>query len=190
MLRVKIASESTSIFIAAPNRILDISHAKMCANIDSINDKVYIEFFDVINEDAFNPKVAASNDVSNLKLLSHRIFDVRDFPFNKLGITKGFRILMPVEHSGNVANFCFNADFVRAVPIEDVEKPIEGTRLYLMLFRMIQTCKQTMHHSKELDTSHLIADIKNLTRPSQASRRLFFNKEIFLIGSLNVKLND
>ena len=161
----------------------------MFANIDSINDKVYIEFYDVIKEDGFDPR-KASNDTSNLKLLSLRIFDVRDFPFQKNGKTNGFRILMPVEHSGNVASFTFNADFTRSVPAEDVEKPIAENKLYLLFFRMIQTAKQTMHHSKDLDMSHLVAEVKNLSRPSQASRRLFFNKEIFLIGSLKVKMND
>ena len=55
----------------------------MTANIDSINDKIYVEFYDVLNEQAFDAKASnARTDISNLKLLSHRIFDVRDLPFN------------------------------------------------------------------------------------------------------------
>ena len=53
----------------------------MFSNIDSINDKVYFEFYDVIKEDGFDPRTAAVNDLSNLRLLSHSIFDVKDFPF-------------------------------------------------------------------------------------------------------------
>jgi len=81
MVRLKIATESTCIFVGAPNRVLDLSHAKMFANIDSINDKVYVEFFDVVKEEAFDPRRTAVNDMSNLKLLSTKEFDVRDFPF-------------------------------------------------------------------------------------------------------------
>lgn len=54
----------------------------MTANIDSINDKVYVEFYDVINETAFDSKTANFNDLSNLKLLALHVFDVRDFAFD------------------------------------------------------------------------------------------------------------
>jgi hypothetical protein len=54
----------------------------MFANIDSINDKVYLEFYDVVNEANFNPKTVAVEDTSNLKLLALKIFDVRDFAFD------------------------------------------------------------------------------------------------------------
>jgi len=47
--------------------------------------------------------------MSNLRLLSQKIFDVRDLPFNAANEVKGFRILMPVERSGNVATFTFDA---------------------------------------------------------------------------------
>ena len=50
MLRIKIATEVNSIFVASPGRILDQIHQKMHSNIDSINDKVYVEFYDVLNE--------------------------------------------------------------------------------------------------------------------------------------------
>lgn len=97
----------------------------MTANIDSINDKVYVEFYDVLNEQALDLKNSQSRtNLSNLKLLSHKIFDVRDFPFSAGGLAQGFRILMPVENSGNVASFTFDACFVRNVPIEYVEKPL------------------------------------------------------------------
>lgn len=84
MIRIKIGSEANTIFVASPNRILDQVHQTMMANIDSINDKIYIEFYDVLDERAFDPKANhARTDLSNLKLLSHRIFDVRDLPLNE-----------------------------------------------------------------------------------------------------------
>lgn len=125
MVRIKIGAEHSSIFIASPNRILDPIHQKMAANIDSINDKVYVEFYDVLNENAFDLKASNSRtQLSNLKMLSHRIFDVRDLPFGSDGFVQGFRLLMPIENSGNVANFTFNAAFRKNVPSEYVEKPL------------------------------------------------------------------
>jgi len=59
----------------------------MTGTVDSINEKIYLEFYDVLNESAFDQKaVNARTDVSNLKLLSHKIFDVRDLPFDANGV--------------------------------------------------------------------------------------------------------
>ena len=54
MIRLKIGAETNAVFLGAPDRILDPLHQRMTANIDSINDKVYLEFYDVINETAFD----------------------------------------------------------------------------------------------------------------------------------------
>jgi hypothetical protein len=56
MVKLRIGTETNCIFVGAPDRILDPYHEKMCANIDSINDKVYLEFFDVLDEQRFDPK--------------------------------------------------------------------------------------------------------------------------------------
>lgn len=56
MVRIKIGSETCTIFVASPNRILEKALPVMTANIDSINDKIYIEFYDVLNESAFDPR--------------------------------------------------------------------------------------------------------------------------------------
>ena len=138
MVKLKIGTETNSIYVAAPGRILDIVHQKMTANIDSINDKVYLEFYDVLNEEAFDAKQQRDNtDLSNLKLLSYKVFDVRDLPFDELGVARDFRVLMPVENSGNVASFTFNAEFQKNVPIEYVEKPLLKDQRYLLILRMI-----------------------------------------------------
>ena len=110
MVRIKIGAETCTIYVASPNRILEKALPVMTANIDSINDKIYIEFYDVLNESAFDPRAQhARTDVSNLKLLSHKIFDVRDLAFNSDNQVQGHRVLMPVENSGNVSSFTFNA---------------------------------------------------------------------------------
>jgi hypothetical protein len=54
----------------------------MNCNIDSINDKVYLEFYDIIDESAFDAKTASSDHMDNMKLLALHIFDVKDFAFN------------------------------------------------------------------------------------------------------------
>ena len=82
MIRIKIGTESNQIYVAAPDRIIDVLHQKMTSNIDSINDKVYVEFYDVLDEKAFDAKNNQGTNLSNLKLLSYKVFDVRDLPFN------------------------------------------------------------------------------------------------------------
>ena len=111
MIKIKIDGQQTTLFVQAPNKILDLSHSVLTANIDSYYDKAVVSFYDVINEEAFDSKKAIRNDMSNLRLLSHKIFDVRDLPFDKQNQAKDFRILMPVEQSGNVASFTFNGEF-------------------------------------------------------------------------------
>jgi hypothetical protein len=45
-----------------------------------------------------------------------KVFDVRDLPFNQSGTTEDFRLLMPLETSGSVASFTFDATFTPSVP--------------------------------------------------------------------------
>lgn len=71
MLKIKIATEMNTIYVATPNRILDVRHTKMCANIDSVNDYVTVEFYDVVNEQAFDlTNNFGYNNLENFKLLS------------------------------------------------------------------------------------------------------------------------
>ena len=55
----------------------------MFENIDSIHDKVYLEFYDVLNETAFDAKLSNFDNSENIKLLALHIFDVKDFAFNE-----------------------------------------------------------------------------------------------------------
>jgi hypothetical protein len=81
MIKIKVDAQMTTVFVEAPFKILDLRHSKMHANIDSINDKIAVEFYDVIDERAFDLN-ADNDDTSNLRLLSMKIFDVRDLPFD------------------------------------------------------------------------------------------------------------
>lgn len=137
MLKIKVGAESNCIFVGAPNRIIDPLHQRMQSNIDSANDKVYLEFYDVLNESAFDHKQQQS--MTNLKLLSLHIFDVKDFAFDKQGICKGHRVLLPVQTSGNIASFTFNSQFVASV--EELKMPIEVNEPYLLFVKMISSVK-------------------------------------------------
>jgi len=52
------------------NKVLDVMHQTVSANISSLNEKVYLEFYDVIDESAFDSRTADNNDMSNMKLLA------------------------------------------------------------------------------------------------------------------------
>lgn len=103
MVKLRIGTENNCIFVGAPDRILDPLHEKMSSNIDSLNEKVYLEFYDVLDEQKFNPKDHNSNNPNNLKLLALKIFDVKDFAFDANGLCQDHRVLVPVDRSGNVA---------------------------------------------------------------------------------------
>ena len=124
LLQIKVGTESTKIFLKAPDRSIDPGHEKFITNIESITDKVYVEFYDVIEEGAFNPATTGGtnvfNDMQNLKLLAIKCFDVKDFAFSKRGssLTEciGHKVLLPVHYSGSVASFTFKATFHAEVP--------------------------------------------------------------------------
>lgn len=137
MVRLRIGNESNAIFLGAPDRILDPYHESMTANIDSINDKIYLEFFDVIKEVGFDPKTTQPEDTSNLKLLALKIFDVKDFAFDKEGICRDHRVLVPIDRSGNVSQLIFNASFVASVT--EHKKNIIQDKPYILFLKMIQT---------------------------------------------------
>ena len=163
----------------------------MTANIDSINDKVYLEFYDIINEAAFDVKSACSNDMSNMKLLATKIFDVKDFAFDSNNICKGHQVRLPIEKSGNVATFEFNATFTGMVPVNSMRQSLVPKKPYLFFVKMIQTVKQCFHHHKDLDLSHLVLDVRNTSRENiSCNRRLFFNKEILPVGFISLMLGD
>jgi hypothetical protein len=49
---------------------------------------------------------------------------------------------MPVERSGNVATFTFNALFTASVPLENINKTLVAKRPYMFYFRMIRGIKE------------------------------------------------
>ena len=112
----------------------------MTANIDSINDKVYLEFYDIVDEQAFSNSQGGVNDLKNLKLLALHIFDVKDFAFSKPDcLCENHTVLMPVEQSGNVAKFVFSAQFQPFVEAKYINQPLKPKDNYLLFLKLIQT---------------------------------------------------
>ena len=69
MLKIMLQTESTCVFVST-NKVLDVMHQTVSANISSFNEKVYLEFYDVIDESAFDSRTTDNNDMSNMKLLA------------------------------------------------------------------------------------------------------------------------
>jgi len=98
---------------------------------------------------------------------------------------------MPVEHSGNVASFTFNALFQKNVPAPFVEKPLSPSTRYLLIVRMVQSVKEALHHHEDLDKVKIIGEVRNMTREAKPiSKRLFFNKELLAMGNLEFETGD
>ena len=128
--------------------------------MQSLRDTVYIEFFDVLNEDDFDPKVR--QPMSNLRMLSHKTFEVKDLPFDQECFVEKYTVLMPVEYSSKVAEFCFTAQFKKSVPPEMIARPLIGApegvpvRMgYVLSVKAIFDKKFAMSHDKDLDKVNL-----------------------------------
>lgn len=126
MLKIKVRNEIKIIYVGAPNQIYgDQSESiRLCSTVQSLRDVVYVEFYDVLEEENFDPKV--KQPMSNLRMLSHKTFEVKDLPFDKESFVDGYSVLMPIDYSKKVAEFKFTAEFNRAVPLDMVSKPLEG----------------------------------------------------------------
>jgi len=47
-----------------------------------------------------------------------------------------------------------------------------------------------MHHNKELDLIHFVADVYNNTQSKHTQKRIYFNKEILSIGYIPCSVGD
>lgn len=171
MLKVKVGKETRIILVGAPDQIYgdpnQLESIQIHSTVQSLRDLVYIEFYDVLNEEDFDPKVR--QPMSNLRMLSHKTFEVKDLPFDKEGFVEKYSVLMPVDYSKKVAEFSFTAEFKKAVPPEMVSKPLEGAPQgvpvhigYVLTARAIFEKEFTLNHSKELDKAHIQCIFRNL----------------------------
>ena len=94
MLKIKIGTENNVILLGPPNRILNITHSKFIAKTTSLADRVSIELYHILSEEAFNPD-APKTDFKNLRLLSHEQILIKNIPFD-FNVAKNFKLLMPL----------------------------------------------------------------------------------------------
>ena len=159
--------------------------------MQSLRDVVYVEFYDVLEEDNFDPKVR--QPMSNLRLLSHKTFEVKDLPFDKMNFVGSYSLLMPIDFCKKVAEFKFTARFHRALPLDLICKPLRKNTGYMLNSRLIFSKEFAINHDKALDKTNIWCTIKNLTQPEKSpetSQRLFFGKEILDFGENFVKVDD
>ena len=56
---------------------------------------------------------------------------------------------------------------------------------------MVQSVKETLHHHKDLESNNIQVEIRNTSRKVDTiTKRIFFNKELFGLGSLAVGVGD
>jgi hypothetical protein len=96
MLKLKQGHEQKIIFVGSPNQIYG-SHLeanRLHSMVENIKDVVYIELYDVLNEDNFDPKI--KQPMENLRLLATKTFEVKDLPFEKDCFVESYSVLMPI----------------------------------------------------------------------------------------------
>lgn len=155
MLKIKVRNEMKTIYVGAPDQIYgDQAEAvRLFSMVQSLRDVVYIEFYDVLEEDNFDPKV--KQPMNNLRLLSHKTFEVKDLPFDREDFVESYSLLMPIEFSKKVAEFKFTAQFQRAVSPDFIYKNLEEGTGYMLSARVIFQKEFAINHDKCLDKANI-----------------------------------
>ena len=75
-----------------------------------------------------------------------------------------------------------------------MNRQLKQGEVYLMLLKMTQTVKETLHHHRDLDKAHITAEVRNMTQTSDfcvpIQKRLFFNKENYPLGAMYFRVGD
>ena len=123
------------------------------STVDSLRDVVYVEFYDVLVEDNFDPK--QRQPMSNLRLLSHKTFEVKDLPFNKDNYVESYSLLMPIDFCHKVAEFKFEAKFERALDLQHVNQVLMPSNGYMLTSRLIFDKQFAINHDVSLDKTNI-----------------------------------
>jgi hypothetical protein len=75
--------------------------------------------------------------MSNLRLLSHKTFEVKDLPFNKDNYVQSYSLLMPIDFCHKVAEFKFESKFEKALELRHVNQPLAKNNGYMLTPRLI-----------------------------------------------------
>jgi len=192
MLRVKVRNEIKTIYVGAPDNIYGdhLESISLHAMVQSLRDLVYVEFYDVLEEENFDPKI--KQPMSNLRLLAHKTFEVKDLPFNKDDFCEGYSLLMPIDYSKKVAEFKFNAQFTKAVSPDFISKPLESGTGYIMTSKLVFSKEFAINHDKSLDKATIFCQIQNMSNSSLPviRQRVYFNKETFELGKNFIRVGN
>jgi hypothetical protein len=93
--------------------------------------------------------------MSNLRLLSHTTFEVKDLPFDGDNNVESYSLLMPIDFAKKVAEFKFVAKFCRALPMNLISKPLEEYTGYMLTSRLIFNKEFAINHDKLLDKANI-----------------------------------
>ena len=86
--------------------------------------------------------------MSNLRLLAHKTFEVKDLPFDKMNHVEKYTLLLPIDFSKKVAEFTFSARFLRALPLDLICQPLQKDTGYFLTSRIIFDKQFALNHDK------------------------------------------
>ena len=94
MIKIKIRTEIKVVYVGAPNQIYGEHEesATIFSNTQSIRDNVYVEFYDVLEEENFDPK--KDQPIQNLRLIDCKKVMIRDLPFDDNNVVEEFTVKM------------------------------------------------------------------------------------------------
>lgn len=158
--------------------------------VENIKDVVYVEFYDIINEENFDPKV--KQPMENLRLLAYKTFEVKDLPFDKENFVESYSVLLPIQKSKKVAEFKFQASFEKSVSPDFMNQTLEESIGYMLTSKVFFTKEFAINHDKELDKTSIYCKIKNVFYPNmpEVKTRLYFNKEMLPLSQVFIRVKD
>lgn len=182
----------------APDVILDKGHTSFYTQTQSPNERIYLEFYQILSEEAFDPAAARTN-FSSMRLIQQITVPLKHVPFKRevfdgieysVAQDHTFLINMP-DSSGLVAEMGFDFRYMIQVAPELRCRPIGFRNDSVLFFKMVQLDDEfAFHHDKDLDKHVFSMRVENLTSSLVIEKRLFFNKANYQIGFINVSQND
>jgi hypothetical protein len=106
IVKLKEGAHSNQVLVQAPNQILDKSHQFFYSQTQSINERVYIQFYQVMSESAFDPaEQKGAQQFENLKLIYQKTIPIKHIPFNEEeNVAKNYPIVfnLPSSMTGGI----------------------------------------------------------------------------------------
>ena len=88
MLKIKAGTEINQLLLIMPNKIVNVSNKKFFAKTYSHNDKISIEFYHILSNEALdNP---SSMNFKNMRLIGHELLPLSKIPFNSSNVAENY----------------------------------------------------------------------------------------------------